>query len=201
MIALAKLLAYQLHLTKRGSQVAEQFLRRLRRINRVVAIIVGMIFLACAGLVLVDIVLRRLGTSLGGTDEISGYVMAIGTAWGMAFALLELSHVRIDFLRSNVSAKWRSYMDLFSMFALASTILIIAVQCWPVVATTIQNDSRANTPLETPLVLVQVPWFAGWVWFAFMSWLTFMAGVVMVWKGQLEQSEGFIGVFPEVEKN
>lgn len=181
--------------------MAERFLERLRKINRVVAITVGMMFLICAGLVLVDIVLRRLGNSLGGTDEISGYVMAIGTAWGMAFALLELSHVRIDFLRTNVSAKWRAYMDLFSMFALASTILVIAIQCWPVVATTLQNSSRANTPLETPLAFVQLPWFLGWVWFACMSWLTFMAGVVMVWKGQFEKSEGFIGVFPEVEQH
>lgn len=180
--------------------MAEQFLQRLRAINRTVAIAVGLMFLICAGLVLVDIVLRRLGSSLGGTDEISGYVMAIGTAWGMAFALLELSHVRIDFLRSNVSAKWRANLDLLSMFALASTVSIIAIQCWPVVATTLKNGSHANTPLETPLALVQVPWFAGWVWFSIMAWLTFMAGIMMVWKGEFEKSETFIGVFPEVEK-
>jgi TRAP-type C4-dicarboxylate transport system permease small subunit len=181
--------------------VAERFLQRLRLINRTVAIAVGLMFLICAGLVLVDIVLRRLGSSLGGTDEISGYVMAIGTAWGMAFALLELSHVRIDFLRSNVSIKSRAIFDLLSMFAMAATVSIIAIQCWPVVATTLKNGSHANTPLETPLALVQLPWFAGWVWFSIMSWFTFMAGIVMVWNGQFKTSETFIGVFPEVEKS
>lgn len=181
--------------------MAERFLQRLRSINRAVAIIVGMVFLICAGLVLVDIALRRLGASLGGTDEISGYVMAIGTAWGMAFALLELSHVRIDFLRCSASPKRRALFDLLSMFALASVVSIIAVQCWPVLATTLKNDSHANTPLETPLVLVQVPWFAGWVWFSIMSWLTFMAGVVMVWAGQFETSEKYIGVFSELEQS
>lgn len=180
--------------------MAERFLQGLRRLNRFVAIIVGLIFLACAGLVLVDIALRRLGTSLGGTDEISGYVMAIGTAWGMAFALLELSHVRIDFLRANITAKWRAFLDLVSMFALSATVSIIAVQCWPVVATTLKNGSRANTPLETPLIWVQVPWFAGWAWFAIMAWLTLMAGAVLVLSGRLEKSETYIGVFPEVEK-
>jgi len=181
-------------------QVAERLLSRLRRINRAVAIAVGAIFFLCAGLVLVDIVLRRLGTSLGGTDEISGYVMAIGTAWGMAFALLELSHVRIDFLRSLAAARTRAIFDLVSMFALAATVSIIAVQCWPVVATTLQNGSRANTPLETPLALVQVPWFAGWVWFAFMAWLTFMAALALVLKGEFAKSERAIGVFPEYEQ-
>ncbi|MFK8034429.1 MAG: TRAP transporter small permease subunit [Hyphomicrobiales bacterium] len=179
--------------------MAERFIQRLRLINRTVAITVGMMFLICAALVLVDIVLRRLGRSLGGTDEISGYVMAIGTAWGMAFALLELSHVRIDFLRSKVSSKWKAILDLLSMFALASTVSIIAIQCWPVIETTLKNGSHANTPLETPLALVQVPWFAGWIWFSIMAWLTFMAGIVMVWKGQFEKSESFIGVFPVIE--
>lgn len=180
--------------------MAERFLIALRRINRIVAIVVGTIFLLCACLVLVDIALRRLGTSLGGTDEISGYVMAVGTAWGMAYALLELSHVRIDFLRSNVKAKWRALMDLFSMFTLASTVSIIAVQCWPVVATTLKNNSHANTPLETPLALVQLPWFAGWVWFAVMAWMTFVAGLWMIVRGDFEKSESYIGVFPEVEQ-
>lgn len=177
--------------------MAEQFLNRLRSVNRVVAILVGMLFLLCAALVLVDIVLRRLGNSLGGTDEISGYVMAIGTAWGMGYALLELSHVRIDFLRSNVASKWRAMLDLLSMFALASTVSIVALKCWPVVATTLKNNSRANTPLETPLALVQIPWFSGWIWFAFMAWLTFVAGMVMVMQGQPRASEKYIGVFSE----
>ncbi|EFL89255.1 TRAP transporter small permease subunit [Ahrensia sp. R2A130] len=179
--------------------MAERILIGLRSLNRGVAIITGVMFLACAALVLVDIVLRRLGNSLGGTDEISGYVMAIGTAWGMAYALLELSHVRIDFLRSNTSTKWKAVFDLVSMFTLASTVSIIAVQCWQVVAATLKNNSHANTPLETPLALVQVPWFAGWIWFAIMAWLTFIAAMALVAKGEFQKAESFTGVFPEVE--
>lgn len=179
--------------------MAERLLSGLRRVNRVVALCVGILFFLCAGLVLTDIALRRLGSSFGGTDEISGYVMAIGTAWGMAFALLELSHVRIDFLRSLAAARGRAAFDLLSMFVLAATISVVAVQCWPVVATTLKNGSTANTPLETPLALVQVPWFAGWVWFAAMAWLTFVAALFLVVKGEFDQSEQAVGVFPEHE--
>ena len=181
------------------NRMAERLLASLRGVNRVVALCVGVMFFLCAGLVLADIMLRRLGASLGGTDEIAGYVMAIGTAWGMAFALLELSHVRIDFLRSLTGAKGRAVFDLLSMFVLAATVSVIAVQCWPVVATTLANGSRANTPLETPLALVQVPWFAGWVWFAVMAWLTFMAALVLIMRGDFEKLEQAIGVFPEFE--
>ncbi len=179
--------------------MAEKLLLTLRHINRRVAIAVGMLYFACAAIVLVDIILRQLGSSLGGTDEISGYVMAIGVAWGMAFALLELSHVRIDFLRSLAATKIRIIFDLVSMLIFAATVSIIAVQSWPVVAKSIKNGSTANTPLETPLAWVQVPWLAGWVWFAIMAWLVFIAALALTATGDFKKTENAIGVFPEHE--
>lgn len=179
--------------------MAEKLLSSLREVNRRIAIAVGMLYFLCAAVVLLDIILRRLGSSLGGTDEISGYVMAIGVAWGMAFALLELSHVRIDFLRALAGQKLRVVFDLFSMFVMASAVSIIAVQNWPVVSTTLKNSSTANTPLETPLAWVQIPWFAGWAWFAIVAWLTFVAALMLVAGGKFHKAEATIGVFPEHE--
>ncbi len=64
--------------------MAQDILTTLRQVNRAVAILVGLLLLACAVFVLADIVLRQVGASFGGTDELSGYVMAISAAWGMA---------------------------------------------------------------------------------------------------------------------
>lgn len=174
-------------------------LSALRRINHIVAILIGIMLLGCAALVLLDIVLRQTGSSLGGTDEISGYVMAIATSWGMAFTLLELGHVRIDILRSRTGPRGRAVFDLFSMVVLSGTISLIALRCWPVLARSLDNNSRANTPLETPLALVQVPWFAGWVWFAIVAWLTFATALIMVLRGEFSRSEAAIGAFGEEE--
>jgi len=179
--------------------VAVRILLFLRKLNRYIAICVGLLFLGCAGLVLVDIILRRFGSSLGGTDEISGYVMAIGTAWGMAFTMLELAHVRIDFLRALTSQKIRAAFDIVAMFSMSTTVLIIAVYSWPVVETSLKNSSRANTPLETQLSLVQLPWFIGWAWFAVMAWMVFVLSLWMIVRGDFEASEQSIGVFSEVE--
>ncbi|MFY0312762.1 TRAP transporter small permease subunit [Leisingera sp. D0M16] len=161
--------------------------------------LIGIVLLACAAFVLVEIVIRKLGSSLGGTDEISGYVMAIVTSWGMGFALLELSHVRIDFLRGRVGRLGRALFDLLSMSVLAGTITLIALRCWPVVERSLNNGSRANTPLETPLALVQIPWFAGWVWFAIVAWSTLFAALLLILRGEFEQSEAAIGTFGEEE--
>ncbi|TRD15263.1 TRAP transporter small permease [Palleronia caenipelagi] len=179
--------------------MANALLERLRCMNRIVAMMIGVILLACAAFVLADIILRKLGSSLGGTDEISGYVMAIVTSWGMGFALLELSHVRIDILRGRAGQLGRSLFDLFSMTVLSATITLIAIRCWPVVARSLANDSRANTPLETPLALVQVPWFIGWAWFAIVAWLTLVAAILLIARGEFEQSEAAIGAFGEAE--
>lgn len=174
-------------------------LTMLRRANRRIATLVGIMLLVCAGFVLVDILMRQLGSSLGGTDEISGYVMAIATSWGMSFALVELGHVRIDFLRSTVATKGRVLFDLLAMIVLTGTVTLIAFRCWPVLERSIANLSRANTPLETPLWLVQLPWFAGWLWFAVVSWLTLVAALVLFARGDHSTAEAAIGVFAENE--
>lgn len=179
--------------------MAQSILDTLRRLNRWVAIAVGILLLACAGFVLLDIGLRQLGSSFGGTDEISGYVMAIATSWGMSYTLLELGHVRIDLLRSRAAAKGRALFDLFALLVLSGTVTLIALKSWPVLARSLANGSRANTPLETPLALVQVPWFAGWVWFAICAWATFAAASLLVMRGEFAQSEAAIGAFGEEE--
>lgn len=178
---------------------ADGFIRSMRRLNAGIAILVGVMLLACAAFVLADILLRQVDSSFGGTDEISGYVMAIATSWGMTYTLLELGHVRIDFLRARLPSRGRALMDLFSMLVLAVVITLIAVQCWPVVANSMANGSTANTNLETPLALVQWPWFAGWAWFALTAWLTLVAAAVLVFTGRLQESEAAIGAFAETE--
>ncbi|MDA8747205.1 TRAP transporter small permease [Litoreibacter sp.] len=176
-----------------------KLLSTLRTINRGVALLTGIMLLACAAFVLLDIVFRQLGSSFGGTDEISGYVMAIATSWGMAYTMLELGHVRIDLLRARCASFGRCLFDLFSMVVLSGTVVLIAFKCWPVLERSIKNGSTANTPLETPLALVQGPWFAGWLWFAIMACLTTFAALKLILRGDFDQSEQAIGAFAEVE--
>lgn len=170
---------------------------RLRLLNRGIALVVGAMLLVCAATVLMDIVLRKLGSSLGGTDEISGYVMAIATSWGMAYTLQELGHVRIDLLRTRTGKTARALFDLFAMTILSATIITIAIKAWPVVERSISNGSRANTPLETPLMWVQLPWFAGWLWFALSSAIITLAALSLVIRGRHDDAQTIAGVTAE----
>ncbi|MEW9920144.1 TRAP transporter small permease subunit [Marimonas sp. MJW-29] len=174
-----------------------QLIDTLRRINRGVALVVGFGLLACAAFILADIIMRQIGEGMGGTEEIAGYTMALATSWGMAFTLLELGHVRIDLLRVRFQTFGRALMDVFSMIVMSTVIVTIAIKAWPVVERSITNSSRANTPLETPLALVQIPWFAGWVWFALMSCIVTLVALSLVIKRRHEETESFVGAFAE----
>jgi len=169
----------------------------LRTINRAVALLVGIGLLSMVAFVVLDIILRQFHASFGGSEELAGYAMALATSWGMAYALLELGHIRIDLLRSRTGPVARSLFDLFSMVVMSIVIVTIAIKCWPVVERAIDNGSRANTPLATPLAWVQVPWFAGWVWFALMSCLVTLAAISLVMRGRGAETEPFIGAFAE----
>ena len=115
----------------------------------------------------------------------------------MAFTLLELGHVRIDLIRTKANQTGRALFDLFSMTVLTGTILLIAIKCWPVLERSIANNSKANTPLETPLAWVQLPWFAGWVWFALVSTIVTLTALSLVLKGRNDEVETAIGAFAE----
>jgi TRAP-type C4-dicarboxylate transport system permease small subunit len=172
-------------------------INRLRKLNRAIAILVGVGLLGMAGFVVADIVLRQFHASFGGSEELAGYAMALVSSWGMAYALLELGHIRIDLLRSRVGGTARAFVDVFCMVVMSGVVVTIAVKCWPVVERAVENGSRANTPLATPLAWVQVPWFAGWIWFAVMTCLITLAALSLLLRGRAEDTEPFVGAFAE----
>lgn len=176
----------------------KRLLDALRRLNRGFAYTGGLVLLGCAALVLFDIVARPFGASIGGTDEISGYVMAIATAWGMAFAMTELAHVRIGILHDRLPGKGRAVLDLLAMGITAITVTLIAWRAWPVLERSLLNSSRANTPLETPLAWVQMPWLLGWAWFAFTAWALLVLALWALLRGDRATAQGAAGLKDEI---
>lgn len=172
-------------------------IENLRRLNRIIALGVGLGLLVMAAFVVADIGLRQVHASFGGSEELAGYAMALVSSWGMAYTLLELGHIRIDLVRSRTGDMARALFDVFAMIVMSGVLVAIAIKCWPVVARAIENDSRANTPLATPLAWIQVPWFAGWVWFAIMSCLVTLAALSLLLRGRAQDTESFVGAFAE----
>lgn len=173
----------------------------LRRANRIVALLLGLALVATVAYVLVDVIGRKTAwESLGGSDEISGYVMAAVASWGLSCALLDRAHVRIDFIRQKLRTNGQALMDIFSMIVTNGVVLLIAYQCWPVLQKTLESGSRANTALETPLWIPQGIWFAGWAWFALSATALSLVGIAYFATGKQARLADSIGLGSEIDQ-
>lgn len=171
------------------------------RANRAVALLLGVGLVLTVLFILTDVILRKSGAgSLGGSDEISGYVMAAVASWGMACAMVERAHVRIDVIRHKLAQPGRIAMDLFAMIVTNATIILIAWHCWPVLQKTLERGSRANTPLETPLWIPQGIWFSGWVWFALCATALTLIGIAHLRAQRNDAFDATLGIGSELEE-
>lgn len=170
----------------------------LRRLNHAIALIVGLVLLVTVGFVLADITLRQFGISFGGSEEISGYVMAGVASWGLGFTLTERAHVRIDLIRLKLRSAGQIALDLLAMLALSATSVLVAWQAWPVLEKTLARGSRANTPLETPLWIPQTVWLSGWIWFALSAVVLTLCALALLFR-RPDAIGDLIGTTTEVE--
>ena len=172
----------------------ERIVRALRRVNEAIALAVGLALMAAAAFTLLDIAGRRFGAGLGGGDEIAGYVMAGAVAWGMAYALTALAHVRIDLVRTRLPVRGQALMDLLSVASVSAIAAFVASHGWGVLARSVKNASRANTALETPLWIPQAVWFSGWVWFAVCAWALTLCALWAFARGEADVIDRIAGV-------
>ncbi|WP_426811409.1 TRAP transporter small permease subunit [Pseudomonas sp. WOUb67] len=127
----------------------------------------GFALLACALLIGIDLILRKtLGVSIGGADEIAGYMLAITSAWAFPVTLLKRSHIRVDILYARLGLKPRVALDVFALACMALLVSTLAYHAWNVLWDSIEYRSVSNTPLQVPQWIPQSIWFAGYVFFA-----------------------------------
>jgi len=151
-----------------GVAAIEAFLDRWldvgRRLARPLARAGGLLVLAAAFLVAVEVALRGLfAVSLGGADELSGYALAIATSWGLPFVLLERGHVRVDSFYTRLPTRLVAALDVLALAVLTAFLALLGQRAGLVLADTLAFGSRATTPLATPLWIPQGLWFAGFV--------------------------------------
>lgn len=152
-----------------------------------------MIFAAC--MVTVDVFLRKFfATTLGGADEISGYLFAISTAWAFSYALLHRVNVRIDALYLHFPAWLRAVLDLFGTTLLAGFVGLLTYRAWFLFLDTWENWSRSITPLQTPLVYPQAFWLAGLGLFSLTLFLVILATAWALLRGDLAEVQRIAGV-------
>jgi TRAP-type C4-dicarboxylate transport system permease small subunit len=147
--------------------VASSPLEALTPVARAAGVACGWGLMGIAAATTVEIVGRKLfGWTLGGVDEVSGYALAVVSAFGFTWALVQRSHMRITLLFPRVSPDVRSALNLLAAVTLAAMAVFCAVRGGAELLANIDSGKPANTPLQTPLWIPQAFWFAGLFLFA-----------------------------------
>jgi TRAP-type mannitol/chloroaromatic compound transport system permease small subunit len=165
-----------------------------QRVARAGALGGGLLILAAALLVSVDVTLRKLAnTTLGGADELSGYALAIGSTWSFAFVLLARGHVRIDALYQHLPRKLAAACDLAAIVALLAFASLIAWHGAGVLAQSWQLGARSNSSLAVPLAIPQALWWIGYALFVACALLLLLRAAAALWAGDVAAANRLIG--------
>jgi TRAP-type C4-dicarboxylate transport system permease small subunit len=175
-------------------RVLDAALSAAQRLARVGALGGGLLILAAALLVSVDVTLRKLAnTTLGGADELSGYALAIGSTWSFAFVLLARGHVRIDALYQLLPRKLAAACDLIAIVALLVFASLIAWHGAGVLAQSWQLGARSNSALAVPLAVPQALWWIGYLGFVICAVLLLLRASVAMLAGDVATANRLIG--------
>jgi TRAP-type C4-dicarboxylate transport system permease small subunit len=138
--------------------------------------------IASAVMVTIEVIIRKaFQTSLGGADEVSGYLFAIGTVWALPFALLRRANVRIDALYALLPRWLRTGLDFVAIVLLTVFVAVVFYHAWNLFLSSVENDTKSITPLQTPQAIPQGFWVAGLALFLVTAFaLTLMALLALI---------------------
>ncbi len=183
-------------------------LQVVSRANRLIDILArgmnrcaGWLFVLCALFVTFDVLARKfLGFSSQSTTELSGYMLGVGIAWGLAGALEARTHVRIDILIQKVPPRYRGYLHWLALASLALFAGFLVYGAWH---TTLESwDFRAtdNSLLKTPLIIPQGLWLFGIGVFGAMAALRVLEVALLLPKADIQAIEHLTGPRSYVEE-
>jgi TRAP-type C4-dicarboxylate transport system permease small subunit len=166
----------------------------LAAISRAGVWVGGVLLFAACFMIAAEVLGRKFfGFSFEGVDELSGYVLAIASAWAFSFTLLSRTHVRIDTLYVAMPRRVRAAMDLIAIASVIGFFAFVAWFAWLLLQRSLLLNSRAMTPLQTPLSIPQALWVGGLVLFVLVAVALFLRAVLALAAGDQAGSARLIG--------
>lgn len=141
--------------------------RIVEPLARWAAILCGWGVLALSVAITVEILGRKLfGFSLNGIDDIGGYTLAITATVGASYTMAMRGHTRVDVFLVRMPLGLQRFLNVLAMVTMALFAAFAAWRGSEVLLESIEFQSVATNPLQTPLWQPQGLWLAGICLFA-----------------------------------
>ncbi len=161
----------------------------------------GWLFVLCAFFITFDVLARKfLGFSSQSTTELSGYMLGVGIAWGLAGALDARTHVRIDILIQKVPARFRGYLHWLALATLAVFAGFLVYGAWHTTMESWDFKATDNSLLKIPLIIPQGLWLIGTGVFGIMAALRVVEVALLLPRGDINAIEQLTGPRSYVEE-
>lgn len=152
------------------------------------ALLAGYGALCLSGLITFEVIARKFfDFSLQGADEMGGYVLAIGVAFSFAYALLQRAHTRVDVVLAKLPGGVRAPLNVLASLLLAGFALFMLWRGADTLLVTLEFQSHASTPLQTPLWIPQSLWVAGLAIFALLAALLALRACFLLLSGDIDR--------------
>jgi TRAP-type C4-dicarboxylate transport system permease small subunit len=175
-------------------KILDQLIEWVRRISRYGAWFGGVLILLAAVVVSLDVVIRELFTlPVGGTDELSGFALAISSAFAFSYALLERAHVRIDSLYTTLPTWIRAFLDIIGLAVFTLFMTLLSWQALGVFTESVRNSTVTLSAFAWPLRFPQFFWVLGLFWFVVVAMLLLLRSLLTLFKGDWVMIQRQIG--------
>ena len=165
------------------------------KLSSVLVWIGGAALIGAALMVTVDVILRDLFlVTLGGADEISGYVFAVSTAFAFPYAVLHRANVRIDALYIPLPTGIRAILDIVAIVGMGMFFFPLTWRIWLMLQESYKFWTKSITPLQTPLAIPQTLWFGGMLIFCATLLLVLVIALVRLIRGDVTGVQDIAGV-------
>lgn len=155
--------------------------RVVEPVARLAAIVCGYAVLFLSAIVSIEIVGRKLFSfTFQGTDDLGGYVLAIIAVVGASYTMAMRGHTRVDVFLVRMPSGWQRALNTLAMVTMAAFAAFAAWRGLDVLLESIEFQSVASNPRQTPLWQPQSLWVAGLVLFALISFAYAVHALVLL---------------------
>lgn len=154
----------------------------------------GWNYVACALFITADVLGRNLlGVSSAATVEVTGYMLAVGIAWGLAHALAKRAHIRVDVWVNRLPLKLRAVLHLLALLSLGAFAGFCAWAAYALVDESLLFGAVDNSALRVPLAIPQGLWTAGIAAFCLMIAVLVLESLLSILLGRPEELDRLLG--------